>query len=137
MDSGIILIKFLPDVVDIMNSVDFKDKNLKKIYDILILIEPNSPLTMEDFSAYVEEEGLINKIIELLISENSGVDNEDSAKILIDELKNKLSEKILKEKFAVLKKEVEEALINNTIDRNDERFIEYQRLYRHFKGRRT
>ncbi len=129
--------KFLPDVVDIMNSVDFKDKNLKKIYDILILIEPNSPLTMEDFSAYVEEEGLINKIIELLISENSGVDNEDSAKILIDELKNKLSEKILKEKFAVLKKEVEEALINNTIDRNDERFIEYQRLYRHFKGRRT
>lgn len=129
--------QFLPDVVDIMNEVNFQDRNLKKIYDILILLNPNSPLTMEDFSAYLEEEGLINKIIELLMSENSGVDNEDSAKILIDELKNKLSEQFLKEKFAVLKKEVEEALINNTIDRNDERFIEYQRLYRHFKGRRT
>lgn len=129
--------KLLPEVEDIMNSVTFKDKNLKKIYDILITLNPNTPLTMEDFSAYAEEEGLINKIIELLIFENSGIDNEDSAKIFIDELKEKLSDMFLREKFAVIKKEVEEALINNTIDRNDERFIEYQRLYRHFKGRKT
>ena len=52
--------QFLPDVVDIMNEVNFQDRNLKKIYDILILLNPNSPLTMEDFSAYLEEEGLIN-----------------------------------------------------------------------------
>ena len=65
----------------------------------MILIEPNSPLTMEDFSAYVEEEGLINKIIELLIFENSGIDNEDSAKIFIDELKTVVRQRELYKYF--------------------------------------
>lgn len=129
--------KFLPEVMDIMNEVKFKDKNLKKIYDILLEIKSEKPLTMEDFSAYLEEEGLINKIIELLISKNIGIVNEESAKIIIDELKEKLSDMFLKERFAILKKEVEEALLNNTLDRNDKRFMEYQQLYRHFKGRRT
>ena len=129
--------KFLPEVMDIMNEVKFKDKNLKKIYEILLEIKSEKPLTMEDFSAYLEEEGLINKIIELLISKNIGIVNEESAKIIIDELKEKLSDMFLKERFAILKKEVEEALLNNTLDRNDKRFMEYQQLYRHFKGRRT
>lgn len=128
--------RFIPEAANSISLSEIKDENIRRIYDILFFLKPDRPIKAEDFSAYGEEEGLTNKIIELLIFESYGVNAEESAEALVEELIGKINDNILKVKFKELKKEVEEALAKNVLKRDDESFIEYRRLYQYFKGRR-
>lgn len=123
-------------VSDSLSLSDISEPVLQRIYEILFSFPSKDTLSAEDFSAYSNEEGLINKIMELVMSENLQVTSLESANELIVELLEKIKDAKLAERLKELKKEVELALSNKDIAHDDGRFIEYQRILQHFKGRK-
>ncbi len=119
-----------------LSLADIGDERLRRIYEILFSIAPKEEISAEDFSGYANEEGLINKIMELVMSENLQVTSEVAACELVDELLLKIRDNKMLSRLQELKKEVEAALLKNDMGHDDERFIEYQRLYQYFKGRK-
>ncbi|MCQ2735978.1 MAG: DNA primase [bacterium] len=115
---------------------DIPDETLSIICGAILEGGFKEPLKAEDFSAYSENEGLTEKIIELLLFENMGAETKESAAVLAEELAGLIKDNLLKEKFRTLKKEIEEALKNNNLEHDDEKYIEYRRLYQYFKGRK-
>jgi len=123
-------------VSDSISLSDIEDDILRKIYEILFSIEPKEKLSAQDFAIYADEAGLNNEIMELVMSENLQVTSESIASELIEELLEKIKDSKLLSRLKGLKKEVEEAIMRNEIAHDDLRFIEYQRLLLHFKGRK-
>ena len=123
-------------VSDYLSLSDISDPVLQRIYEILFSFPPKDVLCAEDFSAYSNEEGLIKKIMELVMSENLQVTSPETANELIVELLEKIRDAKLAERLKELKKEVELALLKKEIAHDDGRFIEYQRILQHFKGRK-
>ena len=128
--------EFIGKVAESLPLSEVSDENVRSILEILFSGDFKEPLKAEDFSACSENEGLTNKIIELLLFENTGAETAESAGALVDELLGIFRDGILRERLRRLKREVEEALSENTLEHDDERFIEYRRLYQYFKGRK-
>ena len=135
----IVIFQYPPLISKVSDSIslaDISDPILQRIYEILFSFSPKERLCAEDFSAYANEEGLISKIMELVMSENLQVTSPDIANELIRELLEKIKDAKLTERMNELKKEIELALVKKEIAHDDGRFIEYQRILQHFKGRK-
>ncbi len=123
-------------VSDSLSISDIEDETIRKIYELLFSMPEKEVLSAADFSVYTNDEGLLNKIMELIMSESLHVGSPETAGALTSELLQKIRDDKLKKRFEILKKEVTEALAKRQIDHSDERFVEYQRLNQYFKGRK-
>lgn len=113
-----------------VNIADINDKTLWPVFETLFASKSDKSVTVSDFSSYIDNEGILNKITKLIMEGDATPYSEE----LIDGYVQKIKDEKLKLRFKKLEKEVEELLSQNNMDHNDERFIEYQRLCQYFKG---
>ncbi|MDQ7825653.1 MAG: DNA primase [Candidatus Eremiobacteraeota bacterium] len=112
------------------------DKSLRSIYEVLFSMKEKDSLSVDDFVPYLLEEGIMHKVTEFIMTGEAPPLSGEALTELIRELLQKIRDEKLRARFKALEKEVEQALSKNTISHTDERFIEYQRLYQYFKGRK-
>ena len=111
---------------------DITDETFRPLYEVLFSMYGKKTITVEDFLPYLNDEGKMNKITELIMDEEGG--SPPLSEQLVVELIRMIKDEKLKMRFHELKKEVERLLSQNNIDRQDERFVEYHRLCQYFKG---
>ncbi|MGV8122244.1 MAG: DNA primase [Candidatus Xenobiia bacterium LiM19] len=111
---------------------DILDKSLRRVYEILFMMDKKDAITISDFAPFIDEEGIMKMITELIMEGETPPYSEESLRDLI----RKIRDEKLRVRLRELEKEVERLLSQNNIDHSDERFIEYQRLSQYFKGRK-
>ncbi len=122
----------IPKVRESLPLPDILDKSLRRVYEILFSMEKKDTITISDFAPFVDEEGIMKMITELIMEGETPPYSEESLRDLI----RKIRDDKLRVRLRELEKEVEKLLSQNNIDHNDEKFIEYQRLSQYFKGRK-
>jgi DNA primase len=122
----------IPKVRESLPLPDVLDRPLRRVYEILFMMEKKDAITISDFAPFIDEEGIMKMITELIMEGETPPYSEE----LLRDLVRKVKDEKLRVRFSELKKEVERLLSQNNIDHSDERFIEYQRLSQYFKGRK-
>lgn len=102
---------------------------LRPLFAVIFALEGRTrPLGLEDFGDHVEEESLLS---ELLIEEPPLSSPED-----VDKLVKHIRDLGDGARYERLRREIVQAMADGTLNSNDERFQEYQRLQRRLKGTR-
>lgn len=120
----------LEKVREHLTIADITEAPLRPVFEVLFSMYGKKTITVEDFIPCIHDEGITNKITELIMAGEAPPYSEQSVLEYIRLIKDEK----LKTRFKELKKEVERLLSQNNIDRQDERFVEYQRLRQYFKG---
>lgn len=105
---------------------------LRPLLSALLRMEGRqAPIGVEDLLPYIQDQGMIKRVSEVLVTEAPEATEQDVRKLAQD-----LHRRWLFRRYEELKREVVPAVEAGTMSPDDELYQEYRRLQRHLKGAR-
>lgn len=123
----------IPEVRKELEPEDFKEKELVETVNALYQIwAEDHRFDSADFAKYINDEKLLSKITGWLLSQEPPLSGE-----AVSSLIKSLKDQELRSKMKELEKEIQDMLSSGKLERNNEKFVEYQKLMQYFKGVKT
>ena len=125
--------EWIPVVREILPVERISNQEMRPLFDVLLGMEGRvEPVGLHELLPYLQEEGMLSKLTEILAQEPLQSTPEDVRK-----LAESVRDRALRERLEVLRKEVVPAVDAGRLDPGDPLCQEYYQLRRHFHGRGT
>ncbi len=125
--------EWIPVVREIVSVEMVSKQEMRPLFAALLGLEGRTePVPLREFLPYLQEEGMVSRLTEILAQEPLQSTHEDVRK-----LAESIRDQALRERLEALRQEVVPALDAGRLDPSDPLCQEYYQLRRHFHGRGT